>query len=88
MQAVTAAPAHELLQRKDQADSHSTRKTQRATASMLGSYSFGPANTSNKTSAEATTNSVAQGVKGIATVHNPLKSHTNAMVTTLQSVDN
>ncbi|HTH15266.1 MAG TPA: hypothetical protein VL974_01325 [Magnetospirillum sp.] len=85
MQAVTAAPAHELLQRKDQADSHSTRKTQRATASMMSTYSFGPMDTSNKSTSG---DSTAKGINGIATLHNPLKSHSTSMVTTLQSVDN
>lgn len=88
MQAVTAAPAHELLQRKDRADSHSTRPTQRGTAAALSSYSFGPMDTSNKSTDEAGARKAAKGIQGSAQLHNPLFSHSAAMVTTLQSVDN
>lgn len=88
MQAVTAAPAHELLQRKDRADSHSIRPTQRGTTAAISSYSFGPLDTSNKSTGDAADRKTAKGIQGSAALHNPLISHSAAMVTTLQSVDN
>jgi hypothetical protein len=88
MQGVSAAPAHELLQRKDQTDSHSTRKTQRGALGALASYSFGPMDTSNKTTGEAADRKAAAGVKGAVAQQNPLLSHSAAMVTTLQAVGN
>lgn len=89
MHAVTAAPAHELMQRKDRADSHSTRPAQRATAAALGTYSFGPMDMSNKRTSDDTGRKATKGLAGAAMVHNnPLKSHSPAMVTTLQTVDN
>lgn len=87
MPAVTAAPAHELLQRKDRADSHSTRPTKRATASALSTYSFGPMDTSNKSTGEGAARKAATGLAGTAMLHNPLRSHSATMVTTLQTVD-
>ena len=88
MQAVTAAPSHELLQRKDRTDTHSTRPTQRATAAALGTYSFGPMDMSNKSTGDDTDRKATKGLAGTAMLNNPLKSHSPAMVTTLQSVDN
>jgi hypothetical protein len=88
MQAVSATPAHELLQRKDEVDGHSTRKTQRGAMGALSSYSFGPLETSNKTTGEAADRKAAGSIKGSLAQHNPLMSHSAAMVTTLQSVEN
>lgn len=87
MHAVTAAPAHELLQRKDRADTHSTRPTQRATAAALGTYAFGPMDSSNKSTGDEAAHKATKGLAGTAMLHNPLKSHSAAMVTTLQAVD-
>lgn len=85
MQAVSAAPAHELLQRKDNADSHSTRKTTNGASSAFASYSFGPMDTKGTNSEETSTTDL-KAIQGSAALHNPLIAHSAASVTTLQSV--
>jgi hypothetical protein len=42
MEALTGAPAHILLNRKDDAASHSTRPAKKGGAGAFAAYSFGP----------------------------------------------
>lgn len=83
MQGINTAPAHELLQRKNTVDNHSTRPTQSGAASALSSYSFGPMTTGGKSSSS----SAAAGIAGSNALHNPLVKHSSATLTALQSVD-
>lgn len=83
MQPVSAAPAHLLLSRKDEVDTHSTRKAQTVAAAAFSSYAFGPADMADgkapKKDVKAAQNATA--------LHNPLSAHSAATVTALQSVD-
>jgi len=47
MQSVSTLPAHMLLTRKDQSDSHSTRAAHKGASDAFASYAFGPVDTSN-----------------------------------------
>ena len=81
MEAVNTIPAHSLLERKDKADNHSTRKTQSATQSFFSTLGF-------NTSGSAASMDKKKATADAAIQHNPLKNHSISMVTTLQSVDN
>ncbi|MBX9635773.1 MAG: hypothetical protein K2X44_12390 [Magnetospirillum sp.] len=87
MQAISAAPAHELLQRKDAAAGHSTRKTTNGAASAFSSYSFGPMDTKGGSPEEAGSKGL-KTIQGSAALHNPLAAHSALAVTALQSVSN
>lgn len=84
MQAVSAAPAHELLQRKDNTNNHSTRKSGRGAADAFKSYAFGPMDTKS-TSPEDAGKSGLKAIQGSAALHNPLVRHSALAVTALQS---
>lgn len=86
MQAVAAAPAHELLQRKNSADSHSTRPATHGTAAAFASYAFGPMD-SQGGSPEKVGTKTLKTIQGSAALHNPLAAHSAAAVTALQAVD-
>jgi hypothetical protein len=85
MQAVSAAPAHELLQRKDNAGNHSTRKASHGTADAFKSYAFGPMDTKS-TNPDDSGKTGLKAIQGSATLHNPLVKHSALAVTALQSV--
>lgn len=85
MQAVSAAPAHELLQRKDNANNHSTRKTSSGASSAFKSYAFGPMDTKGA-SPEDAGKSGLKAIQGSAALHNPLVGHSALAVTAMQSV--
>ncbi|MBC7906552.1 MAG: hypothetical protein H7Y60_07370 [Rhodospirillaceae bacterium] len=86
MQAVSAAPAHEMLQRKDAANNHSTRKTSSGASSAFKSYAFGPMDTKGGTPEEVSKTGL-KAIQGSAALHNPLVRHSALAVTALQNVD-
>jgi len=47
MQSVSAIPSHLLLNRKDEADTHSTESEQRGPSSTFATYAFGPIDTTD-----------------------------------------
>jgi len=47
MQNISSIPSHLLLNRKDEADSHSTRSEERGPSSAFATYAFGPIDTTN-----------------------------------------
>lgn len=82
MTPVSNSPAHLLLQRKDQDDQHSTRKTRDGAASAFSTYSFGPLDGDD---GQSTKKDGAQ-FKGILAQHNPLQARAVPMVSLIQQV--
>lgn len=82
MQAVSSAPAHELLQRKDRADTHATRPQQRGAISAFASYGFGPVKGSGSPSdlKSDSANPITSNM------HNPLKAHALPGLTAIQEM--
>lgn len=77
MSSVNAIPAHILLNRKDDAASHSTRKLKQGAASAFASHGFGPLDEKDKTDP-------TKAVKAVNPGGNPLQAPTLSWITQVQ----
>lgn len=82
MDAISAVPPHQLLQRKHKADDHETRPGENATAAAFSSYGFGPLEMNDGKAPRKE----AKPVNG-ASLQNPLSAHSLSWVTTVQAAD-